>query len=49
MHNYETRNATTGKLSENIRINTTTHGLTMLKFQCPKVFNAIKDLQFYND
>ena len=49
MHNYETRNATTGKLSENVRINTTTHGLIMLKFQGPKVFNAIKDFPFYND
>ena len=49
MHNYETRNATTGKLSENIRVNTSTHGLTMLKFQGPKVFNAIKDFEFYND
>ena len=32
IHNYETRNATAGKLSENVAVNTSTHGLTMFKF-----------------
>ena len=49
IHNYETRNATAGKLSENIKVNTSTHGLTMFKFWGPKVLNAIKDIPFYND
>ena len=49
IHKYGTRNATTGKLSENIRINTSTHGLSMLKFRGPKAFNVIKDLPFYNE
>ena len=49
IHKYGTRNATTGKLSENVRINTSTHGLSMLKFRGPKAFNVIKDLPFYNE
>ena len=49
IHNYETRNATAGKLSENIKVNTSTHGLTMFKFWGPKFLNAIKDIPFYND
>ena len=36
IHNYETRNSAAGKLSENIIVNTSTHGLAMLKFKGPK-------------
>ena len=49
IHNYETRNATTGKLRENVAVNTSTHGFTMLKFIGPKIFNNIKDFAFYKD
>ena len=49
IHNYNTRNATAGKLSENIAVNTSTHGFTMFKFIGPKVLNNIKDFAFYND
>ena len=48
-YSYGTRNATAGKLSENVTVNTTTHGFTMIKFKGPKVFNNIKDLDFYAD
>ena len=47
IRSYWTRNATAGKLSENVAVNTTTHGFTMFKFKCPKVFNNIKDFDFY--
>ena len=49
IHSYGTRNATAGKLSENVAVNTKTHGLTMFKFKGPKVFNNIKDFDFYAD
>ena len=51
IHSYGTRNATAGKLSENVAENTTTHGFTMFKFKGPKVFNNIniKDFDFYAD
>ncbi len=45
VHNHKTRNATAGKLSENILVNTNVHGFTMLKFQGPKVLNVTKDTQ----
>ena len=41
------KNATAGKLSENVAVNITTHGFTMFKFKGPKVFNNIKDFDFY--
>ena len=49
IHSYGTRNATAGKLSENVAVNTTTHGFTMFKFRGSKVFNNIKDFDFYTD
>ena len=49
IHSYGTRNATAGKLSENVAVNTTTHGFSMIKFKGPKVFNNIKDFDFYAD
>ena len=48
IHSYGTRNATAGKLSENV-VNTTTHGFTMFKYKGPTVFNNIKDCDFYAD
>ena len=48
-HKYATRNSTSGKLSENINVNTSRYGFTMLKFQGPKVLNTIKDIAFYKD
>ena len=47
IHSYGTSNAIAGKLSENASVNTTTHGITMFKFKGPKVFNNIKDFDFY--
>ena len=49
IHSYGTRNATAGKLSENVSVNTTTHGFAMIKFKGPKVLNNIKDFDFYAD
>ena len=49
IHSYGTRNATAGKLSENVAVNTTTHGFTMFKFKGPKFLNNIKDFDFYAD
>ena len=49
IHNHLTRGSTTGKISENVVINTSTHGSTMFKFIGPKVFNNIKDISFYKD
>ena len=49
IHNHLTRGSTTGKISENVVINTSTHGFTMFKFIGPKVFNNIKDISFYKD
>ena len=49
IHSYGTRTATAGKLRENVAVNTTTHGFTMFKFKGPKVFNNIKDFDFYAD
>ena len=49
IHGYGTRNWTAGKLSENVAVNNATHGFTMLKFKGPKVFNNIKDFDFYAD
>ena len=46
IHSYGTINATAGKLSENVAVNTTTHGFTMFKFKGPKVFNNIKYFDF---
>ena len=34
---------------ENVGVHTTTHGFTMFKFRGPKVFNNIKDFDFYTD
>ena len=49
IHGYGTRNATAGNLRENVAVNNKTHGFTMFKFKGPKVFNNIKDLDFYSD
>ncbi len=49
IHKYKTRNSTSGKLSENINVNTSTHGTNMLKFLGPKVLNAIKGNSFYHN
>ena len=49
IHNYKTRNATAGKLSENIVVHTSTHGFAMMKFIGPKILNQIKDTTFYKE
>ena len=49
IHSYGTRNATAGKLRENVAVTTTTHDFTMFKFKVPKVFNNMKDYDFYGD
>ena len=49
IHDYDTRNATAGKLSENVAVNTSTYGFTMFKFIGPKILNNIKDNVFYKD
>ena len=48
VHHYNTRMSTTGKLSENVRIRTETHGKKMLKFIGPRIFNSLKELDFYS-
>ena len=48
-HNYGTRMATSGKLSETFRIKTETHGKNMLKFAGPRILNTIKDLECYRN
>ena len=48
-HKYATRNSTSGKLSENVDVNTSRYGLAMFKFQGPKVLNTIKEIHFYKD
>ena len=48
-HNYPTRNSVAGKLSENILVNTKTHGFSMLKFIGPKILNSIKDSTLYKE
>ena len=40
IHSYVTGNATVGKLSKNVAVNTTTHGFTMIKFKGPKVYSS---------
>ena len=47
VHNYETRSSAAQKLSENVKINTKTHGESMLKYQGPKILNYLKDQDFY--
>ena len=46
-HSYETRSSAANKLSINAKINTKTHGETLLQYQGPKILNDLKDLKFY--
>ena len=48
IHHYDTRSSAANKLSENVRIHTTTHGESMLKFVGPKILNELKNHDFYN-
>ena len=48
-HSYRTRMASTGKLSQNFRIRTETHGKKMLKFIGPRLFNDIIELDIYKN
>ena len=47
VHNYETRSSVSQKLSENVKINTKTHGEKLFKFQGPKILNDLKNKDFY--
>ena len=47
VHNYGTRSSTSKKLAENAKINTKTHGENMFKYQGPKIFNELKNHNFY--
>ena len=48
IHNYHTRSSAANKLSENVRINTQTHGESMLKFLGPKILNKLKNHDFFS-
>ena len=48
IHNYDTRSSAVHNLSENVIINTKTHGESMLKFLGPKILNELKTHDFYN-
>ena len=48
IHGYNTRMSHLGKLSENIRIRTDTHGRKLLKFYGPRMLNYLKDQSFYS-
>ena len=47
VHKYNTRFSSKNKLSENILVNTDSHGKKMLKFMGPRVLNDILDFDFY--
>ena len=49
VHNYQTRSATMGNLSENINVNTSTHGFAMIKYIGPKIHNHIKSTTLYKE
>ena len=49
IHEHKTRQASDYKLSENVIVNTITHGKTMFKFKGPKILNLVKDLKFYKE
>ena len=47
VHKYETRSSTAKKLSQNVKINTKSHGENLFKFQGPKILNELKNNDFY--
>ena len=46
-HRYETRAFAANKLSIDVKINTKTHGESLLQYQGPKVLNELKNLKLY--
>ena len=48
IHHYNTRCSAAHKLLENVRINTKTHGESMLKFIGPKILNELKNHDYFN-
>ncbi len=48
-HNYQTRSSIAGKLSENVVINTSTHGTALLRSIGPKILNSLKNIAFYKE
>ena len=49
IHNYHTRNANAGNLSENVAVNTHVHGFSMFKYRGPKILNSIKNIPIYKE
>ena len=47
VHNHGTRMASNNKLSESFLAHTKTHGVNLLKYFGPKMFNKMKDLDIY--
>ena len=48
-HSYQTRFATSGKLCENKKFNTKTHGLNSFTHKGPKILNSLKDNILYRE
>ena len=48
-HVYNTRFASSNKMSENRLVNTDLQGKKLLKFLGPRIFNAMVDLEFYKN
>ena len=49
IHGYNTRMASSGKLSEDIAIRTDTHGKKLFKFTGTRILNKLKDLTIYKN
>ena len=49
IHGYNTRMASSGKLSEDIVIRTDTHGKQLFKFIGTRILNKLKDLTIYKN